>query len=155
MICIVQNIKIIAQNKKAFHDYFILENFEVGIELRGTEVKSSRAGRINLRDSWCSADGGELFVNSMHISAYEKGNIFNSDPIRRRRLLVHKREILRLFGAVKKKGLSIIPLSAYFKGKWMKLKIGLCKGKKIYDKRAAIAKKDSERRIQRAFRNKE
>lgn len=124
-----QNTKTIAQNKKAHHDYFVIESMETGIELVGTEVKSLRAGRVNLKDSWCSIVEGELFVNGMHISPYEQGNIFNKDPMRVRKLLMHKREIMRLFGLIKQEGYSIIPISLYFKGSRVKMQIGLCKGK--------------------------
>lgn len=141
--------KTIAQNKKAFHDYFVLEQYETGIELSGTEVKSIRQGRVNLKDSFCSIDKGEIFVYGMHISPYEKGNIFNKDPLRNRRLLMHKKEILRLFGTVKQEGYSLIPLSLYFKGPRVKLNLGLCKGKKLYDKRADIAKKEANREMER------
>ena len=141
--------KTIAQNKKAHHDYFVIESMEAGIELVGTEVKSLRAGRVNLKDSWCSVVEGELFVNGMHISPYEQGNIFNKDPMRVRKLLMHKREIMRLFGLIKQEGYSIIPLSLYFKGSRVKMQIGLCKGKKLYDKRADIAAKDAKRNIER------
>ena len=141
--------KIIAQNKKATHDYFIVESFETGIELKGTEVKSLRAGRVNLKDSWCSIVKGEIFINGMHISPYEQGNIFNKDPMRVRKLLMHKREIMRLFGLVKQDGYSLIPISLYFKGSRIKLQLGLCKGKKLYDKRADMAEKDAKRNIER------
>jgi SsrA-binding protein len=141
--------KTIAQNKKAHHDYFVIESMEAGIELVGTEVKSLRAGRVNLKDSWCSVVEGELFVNGMHISPYEQGNIFNKDPMRVRKLLMHKREIMRLYGLIKQEGYSIIPISLYFKGSRVKMQIGLCKGKKLYDKRADIATKDAKRNIER------
>lgn len=141
--------KTIAQNKKAHHDYFVIESMEAGIELVGTEVKSLRAGRVNLKDSWCSVVEGELFVNGMHISPYEQGNIFNKDPMRVRRILMHKREIMRLYGLIKQEGYSIIPISLYFKGSRVKMQIGLCKGKKLYDKRADIAAKDAKRNIER------
>lgn len=147
-----ESTKTIAQNKKAYHEYFVIESLEAGIELCGTEVKSLRAGRVNLKDSWCSVDGGEIFVNGMHISPYEQGNIFNRDPMRVRRLLLHKREIMRLFGQVKQGGLTLIPLSLYFKGSKVKLQLGLCKGKKLYDKRADIAKKDAKRTMERALK---
>lgn len=144
----------VAQNKKAYHDYFILEEYEAGIELFGTEVKSIRKGKVNLKDSWCNIVGGEIFANNMHISPYEQGNIFNRDPLRPKRLLMHKKEINRLYGTVKQEGLALIPLSVYFvKGK-AKLKIGLCKGKKIYDKRETAAKKDAVRNIERAVKNR-
>ncbi len=145
--------RTIAQNKKAFHDYFVEESFEAGIELCGTEVKSLRQGRVNLKDSWCSIQDGEIFVNGMHISPYEQGNIFNRDPLRRRRLLMHKREIMRLYGTVKQEGLALIPLSLYFKGSRVKVQLGLCKGKKLYDKREAAAQKSAKREIDRAMKN--
>lgn len=144
-----ESVKPISQNKKAFHDYFVEEQFETGIVLSGTEVKSIRQGRVNLKDSYCSIDGGEIYVNGMHISPYEKGNIFNKDPLRKRKLLMHKREILRLYGTVKQDGYSLIPLSMYFKGSNVKVNLGLCKGKKLYDKREAIAKRDANREIDR------
>ena len=124
---------------------------EAGIELCGTEVKSIRNGRVNLKDSWCSIDDGELYIKGMHISPYEQGNIFNRDPMRVRRLLMHKREIMRLFGTVKQDGYSLIPLSLYFKGSKVKVQLGLCKGKKLYDKREDIAKKDAELRIRKQY----
>ena len=143
----MSSLKTIAQNKKAHHDYFIEETYEAGIELCGTEVKSVRNGRVNLKDSWCSIVDGEIFVNGMHISPYEHGNIFNRDPMRVRRLLMHKKEINRLYGTVKQTGYSLIPISLYFKDSKVKLQIGLCKGKKLYDKRQDIAKKDAQRQI--------
>jgi SsrA-binding protein len=146
--------RVIAQNKKAWHDYFVEEAFEAGIELCGTEVKSLRAGRCNLKDAWCDVDHGELFVRGMHISAYEKGNIFNKDPIRARKLLMHKREIMRLFGLVKQQGLTLIPLEVYFKGSLVKVELGLCKGKKLYDKRADAAKRDASREMDRAMKER-
>ena len=142
----------IAQNKKAFHDYFVLETYEAGIELFGTEVKSIRGGKVNLKDSWCSIDSGEIFVNGMHISPYEQGNIFNRDPMRVRRLLMHKREIMRLLGTTKQQGLTLIPLSIYFLNGRAKLEIGLCKGKKLYDKRETAAKKDAQSDMERAVK---
>ena len=148
----MDNIKIIANNKKAYHDYFILEKYEAGIELAGTEVKSLRQGRCNLKDSWCSIVKGELFVNGMHISPYEHGNIWSKDPVRVRKLLMHKREINKLFGTLQQQGLSLIPLSAYFKGSIVKLELGLCKGKKLYDKRDDAAKKSAKRDIDRAMK---
>ena len=144
----------IAQNRKAFHDYFVEESFEAGIELFGTEVKSIRAGGVNLKDAWCSIDNGELFVKGMHISPYEKGNIFNKDPLRVRKLLMHKREIMRLLGLIKQQGLTLIPLSMYFKGSRVKVQVGLCKGKKLYDKRDVQAAKDAKRDIDRALKAK-
>ena len=146
--------KTITVNKKARHDYFVVESFETGIELTGTEVKSIRSGSVNLKDSWCSIDNGELFVKGMHISPYEKGNLFNRDPFRVRRLLMHKKEILRLFGLVKQDSYTLIPLSLYFKGSRVKLQLGLCKGKKLYDKRQDIAKRDAKRDIDRALKER-
>ena len=146
------SIKIVAQNKKAYHDYFVLEKLEAGIELFGTEVKSIRQGKINLKDSWCFVKDGEMFVNGMHISPYEQGNIFNRDPLRTKRLLLHKREIRRFYANVKQEGLSIIPLSVYFSKGRAKVEIGLCKGKKLYDKREVAAKKDAQRDIERSLR---
>ena len=148
----MDNIKIIANNKKAYHDYFILEKYEAGIELAGTEVKSLRQGRCNLKDSWCSIIKGELFVNGMHISPYEHGNIWSKDPVRVRKLLMRKREINKLFGTLQQQGLSLIPLSAYFKGSMVKLELGLCKGKKLYDKREDAAKKSAKRDIDKAMK---
>ncbi len=145
--------KAVAQNKKAYHDYFVLEKFEAGIELFGTEVKSIREGRLNLKDAWCSIKDGEIFVNGMHISPYEHGNIFNRDPMRVRRLLMHKREIMRLLGQTKQEGLTLIPLSVYFVRGRAKLEVGLCKGKKLYDKRDTAAKKDAARNIERSMKN--
>ena len=149
-----ENTKTIAQNKKAYHDYFVVETIEAGIELCGTEVKSVRAGRLNLKDSWCSITDGEIFVNAMHISPYEQGNIFNKDPMRVRRLLMHKREIMRLFGHVKQDGYSLIPLSVYFKGSKVKVAVGLCKGKKLYDKRADMAERSAKRDIERTMKER-
>ncbi len=145
------NIKVIAQNKKAYHDYFVLEKLEAGIELFGTEVKSIRQGKINLKDSWCFVKDGEMFVNGMHISPYEQGNIFNRDPLRTKRLLLHKKEIRRFHAQVKQEGLAIVPLSVYFSKGRAKVEIGLCKGKKLYDKREVAAKKDAQRNIARAM----
>ncbi len=144
----------IAKNPKALHDYFVIESYEAGIELCGTEVKSIRQGRVNLKDSWCTIDDGELWVKGMHISHYEQGNIFNRDPMRVRRLLMHKKEILKLFGTVKQEGYSLIPLSLYFKGSKVKLKLGLCKGKKLYDKRNDMAEKAAKRDIERAIKER-
>ena len=142
----------IAKNRKAFHDYFIIESIEAGIELLGTEVKSIRLGGVNLKDAWISIDDGEAFIKGMHISPYEKGNIFNRDPRRERRLLMHKKEILRLFGEVKQQGLTLIPISLYYKGSNVKVQVGVCKGKKLYDKRADIAKREADRNIRRAVK---
>ncbi|MBE6827922.1 MAG: SsrA-binding protein SmpB [Ruminococcaceae bacterium] len=144
----------VAQNKKAYHDYFILEEYEAGIELFGTEVKSIRAGKVNLKDSWCSIVKGEIFVNGMHISPYEQGNIFNRDPLRVKKLLMHKREINRLYGTIKQQGLTLIPLSVYFSKGKAKVKVGLCKGKKIYDKREVAAKKEAARTIDREIKER-
>lgn len=146
------NMKTIAQNKKARHDYFVEETYEAGIELCGTEVKSLRAGRVNLKDSWCSIVDGEIFVNGMHISPYEQGNIFNRDPMRVRKLLMHKKEILKLYGTVKQTGYSLIPISLYFKDSKVKLRVGLCKGKKLYDKRADMAERSAKRDMERAVK---
>lgn len=146
------NMKTIAQNKKARHDYFVEETYEAGIELCGTEVKSLRAGRVNLKDSWCSIVDGEIFVNGMHISPYEQGNIFNCDPMRVRKLLMHKKEILKLYGTVKQTGYSLIPISLYFKDSKVKLQVGLCKGKKLYDKRADMAERSAKRDMERSIK---
>ena len=146
--------KTITTNKKARHDYFIIESFETGIELFGTEVKSIRAGSVNLKDSWCSIDNGEIFVKGMHISPYEKGNIFNRDPFRVRKLLMHKKEIMRLFGLVKQENYTLIPVTLYFKGSHVKMQLGLCKGKKLYDKRQDLAKRDAKRDIDRALKER-
>ncbi|MBQ8378955.1 MAG: SsrA-binding protein SmpB [Oscillospiraceae bacterium] len=144
--------KLIADNRQARHNFFVLETIEAGIELKGTEVKSIRNGGVNLKDSWCSVDDGEMWVKGMHISPYEKGNIFNTDPRRERKLLMHKREIMRLFGQVKQEGLALVPLSLYFKDSKVKMAVGLCKGKKLYDKRADMAKKAAARDIDRALK---
>ncbi len=146
--------KIIAVNRKARHDYFVEDTFECGIALAGTEVKSLRAGTVNLKDSYCIIKDGELFVISMHISPYEKGNIFNRDPLRQRKLLMHKREINRLFGLVKQDGYSLIPLSLYFKGSRVKLEMGLCKGKKLHDKRESTARRDADREMDRTMKER-
>ena len=147
-------IKIAAQNKKAYHDYFVDEKFEAGIELFGTEVKSIRQGTVNLKDCYCDVKNGELWVVGMHISPYEHGNIFNRDPLRKRRLLMHKREIMRLSGQVAQKGMSLIPLSLYFKNSRVKVELGLCRGKKLYDKRDSIAKHDADREIERRMKDR-
>jgi len=144
--------KTIAQNKKAYHDYFVDESLEAGIELCGTEVKSIRQGTLNLKDSWCQIIAGEMFISNMHISPYEKGNIFNRDPYRPRKLLMHKREILRLFGLIKQQGLALIPISIYFKGSKVKVQVGVCRGKKLYDKREAAAAKDAKRDMDRVVK---
>lgn len=146
--------KSIASNRKARHEYFVEEAFEAGIELVGTEVKSLRNGGVNLRDSFCYIENGEMYINNMHISPYEKGNIFNRDPLRKRKLLMHKKEIIRLFDKVKQQGYSLIPLSLYFKNSRVKVEVGLCKGKKQYDKRVDIAKRDAQREMDRAVKEK-
>ncbi len=141
--------RIIAQNKKAWHDYFVDEKYEAGIALFGTEVKSIRCGAVNLKDSYCSLKNGELFVIGMHISPYEKGNIFNREPLRDRKLLMHKREIMKLGGLMTQKGYTLVPLSLYFSGKNVKVELGLCRGKKLYDKRDALAEKQAGREMDR------
>ena len=148
------NLKTIANNKKAFHDYFVEESMECGIELCGTEVKSIRMGGVNLKDAWCDIDKGEVFVRGMHISPYEKGNIFNRQPTRERKLLLHKKEINRLIGLIKQQGLTLIPLSMYFKGSLVKVQLGVCRGKKLYDKRADMAKRRAERTIERELKER-
>jgi len=145
-------LKTIAQNKKAYHDYFVDEKLEAGIALTGTEVKSIRLGTINLKDSWCQIIAGEMFISNMHISPYEKGNIFNRDPYRMRKLLLHKREILKLFGLIKQQGLTLVPLSVYLKGSKVKIEVGVCRGKKLYDKRESAAQKDAKRSIDRTMK---
>lgn len=142
----------IAQNKKAYHDYFVEETFEAGISLFGTEVKSVRAGKVNMKDSYVSVKSGEAILMGMHISPYEKGNIFNKDPLRERKLLLHKKEIAKLIGMSQQNGYTIIPLKAYFKGSYVKILIGVCRGKKNYDKRDAIAEKEAKRKIERAMK---
>ena len=149
-----ENLKTIAENRKAFHEYFIEESLEAGIELCGTEVKAIRKGGVNLKDAWCSVVEGEMFVNGMHVSPYEQGNIFNRDPLRVRRLLLHKREIMRLYGLTKQQGLTLIPLSLYFKGSRVKVQVGLCRGKKLYDKREDAARRDMKREAERALKEK-
>ena len=146
--------KKITENRQARHEYFVLEDFEAGIELTGTEVKSIRQGSVNLKDSWCSIENGEIFIKQMHISPYEKGNIYNRDPLRVRRLLMHKAEINRLYGKIKQDGLTLVPLSLYFKDSRVKVQLGLCKGKKLYDKRADAAKRDANRTIDRAMKER-
>ena len=145
-----QGVKEIASNRKAFHDYYVLERFEAGIELFGTEVKSIRGGQVNLKDSFCMIRNGELFVRGMHVSPYEKGNIFNRDPVRVRRLLMHKKEIRKLGDRVSQDGVALIPLRLYFKDSLVKVELGLCKGKKLYDKRDSDAKREAERDMDRA-----
>ncbi len=146
--------KQIAENRKARHDYFILETYEAGIELVGTEVKSIRQGNVNLKDSWCSIDSGEVFLRDMHISPYEKGNVFNRDARRPRKLLMHKREIMKLFGTLKTQGLTLIPLSLYFKDSRVKVQLGLCKGKQLHDKRQDAAIRSANREIDRAVKER-
>ena len=141
--------RIISENRQARHDYFVLEALETGIELVGTEVKSMRVNGANLKDSWCEISDGELFVNGMHISPYEKGNIFNRDPLRVRRLLMHKREIMKLNAAIQQQGMTLVPLELYFSGSRVKIAVGLCRGKKLYDKRDDAAKRDMQRDIER------
>ena len=148
------NGKIIAQNKKAWHDYFVDEKYEAGVALFGTEVKSIRAGGVNLKDSYCTIRGGELYAVGVHISPYEKGNIFNRDPLREKKLLMHKKEILKLGGLVNQKGYTLVPLSLYFSGSNVKVEVGLCRGKKLYDKRDAEAAKETSREIDRRMRDK-
>ncbi len=148
------NIRIIAQNKKAFHDYFVEETYEAGIELCGTEVKSLRLSAVNMKDSYCHVEKGEMIMYGVHISPYEKGNLFNKDPRRARRLLMHKKEIMKLFGLCGKDGYTLVPLKMYFSGSRVKVEIGLCKGKKNYDKRATEAKKQAARDIERAMRDR-
>ena len=149
-----ESVKVIAKNSKAYHDYFIEDKYEAGIELAGTEVKSIRLGHVNLKDSFCMVKDGEMWVVGMHISPYEKGNIFNKDPLRARRLLMHKREILKLFGRIKQDGYSLIPLSLYFRGPRVKVEIGLAKGKKLYDKREAAAARDAKREMDRTMKSR-
>ncbi|MBO4468158.1 MAG: SsrA-binding protein SmpB [Clostridia bacterium] len=148
----MEETKTITKNRRAYHEYFVLETFEAGISLFGTEIKSIRQGGVNLKDSWVSIDNGEMIIKQMHISPYEYGNIFNRNSTRDRKLLMHKREILRLFGQVKQQGLTLIPLSLYFKGSRVKVELGLCKGKHLHDKRAVAAKKDADRAIDRAIK---
>ncbi len=144
--------KIVAKNKKATFDYFVLSTYEAGIVLYGTEIKSIRSGNVNLKDSYCEFEEGELFIRGMHISPYEKGNIFNRDPLRLKKLLMHKREIMTLFGKVKQDGLTLIPLSLYFNGSKVKVEIGLCRGKKNYDKRDVLAKKEANREMEKRLK---
>ena len=147
-------IKQIASNRKAYHDYFVEDKYEAGIELCGTEVKSIRMGHVNLKDAFCIVKDGQMMVHGMHVSPYEKGNIFNRNPLRARRLLMHKKEILRLYGKVKQDGYALVPLSIYFKGPRIKLEVGLCKGKKLYDKRDAAATRDAKREMERHMKDR-
>ena len=149
-----QGHKIIAQNKKAYHDYFVDERYEAGIALYGTEVKSIRAGGVNLKDSYCSFEGGEMFVTGMHVSPYEQGNIFNREPLRERKLLMHRREIMKLQGLVGQKGYTLVPLSLYFSGSHVKVEIGLCRGKKLYDKRDSDAAREASRTMERHMKDR-
>ena len=146
--------RIIADNRKARHDYFVIETYEAGIELFGTEVKSLRAGTVNLKDAYCEVDEGELFALGVHISPYEQGNIFNRDPLRPKKLLMHKREIMKLAGLVSREGYTLVPLSLYYKGSNVKMCVGLCKGKKLYDKRDDAAKRDADRTIEKHMKNR-
>ncbi len=147
-------MKLVTQNKKAYHDYFVDEKYEAGIELFGTEVKAIRGGGINLKDSYCQVQGGELYAIGIHVSPYEHGNIFNREPLRDRRLLMHKREIMKLQGLISQKGYTLVPLSVYFKNAKLKVELGLCRGKKLYDKRDSIAKAESDREIERRMKDK-
>ena len=147
-------VKEITSNRKAFHEYFVLERFEAGIELAGTEVKSIRAGNVNLKDAFCTIKDGELFVRGMHISPYEHGNIFNKDPVRPRRLLMHKREIVKLNARIMQDGVALIPLSLYFKDSRVKVELGMCKGKKLHDKRDSEAERQTRRDIDRIMKEK-
>jgi len=149
-----ENIKIAAQNKKAYHDYFVDETYEAGIALAGTEVKSIRQGAVNMKDSFCRVEAGEMMMYGVHISPYEKGNVFNKDPMRTRKLLLHKKEIMKLFGLCGKEGFTLVPLKMYFSGSKVKVEIGLCRGKKNYDKRDAEAKKQANRDIERELRDR-
>ena len=148
------SIKIIAQNKKAYHDYFVDEKYEAGVELFGTEVKSIRSGKVNVKESYCDIKDGEVFVVGMHISPYEQGNVFNKDPLRPKKLLLHKKEILKLFGLVSQKGYTLVPLQVYLKNSRVKIEIGLCRGKKLYDKRDDMARNDAKRDMERAFKSR-
>ena len=150
-----KGIKILAQNKSAYHEFFIDEKIEAGIELFGTEVKSIRQGKVSLKESYCEIDGGQMFVHGMHVSPYEKGNIFNKDPLRPKRLLLHKSEILRLYGKVRQKGVTLVPLDVYLKGSLVKMTVAVARGKKLYDKREDAAKRDAKREIDRALRERQ
>jgi SsrA-binding protein len=148
------SFKKIADNRAARHEYFVIESYEAGVELFGTEVKSIRGGGVNLKDSWVIIEGGQMYARHVHISPYEKGNIFNRDPMRDKRLLMHKREIRKLYDSVKREGLTLIPLSMYFKGSRVKLQIGLCKGKKLHDKRESVARRDIDRKLDRVMKSR-
>mgnify|MGYP002513653569 CR=1 FL=1 len=147
-----RGIKTIAQNRKAYHEYFVEEKYETGIELVGTEVKALRLGQVNLKDSWCGVEKGEMYVYGMHISPYEQGNIFNKDPLRDKKLLMHKREIMKLSAAIQQQGMTLVPLELYFSGSRVKIAVGLCRGKKLYDKRAVAAERSANRDIERALK---
>ena len=146
--------KLIANNKKAYHDYFILEKYEAGLVLHGTEVKSLRMGKCSIKEAFIRVEDGEMYIYGMHISPYEKGNIFNKDPLRVRKLLLHKKEILKIFGKMKEQGITVVPLQVYFSNARVKLKIALCEGKKLYDKRDDMAKKDAKRQIERTMKER-
>lgn len=148
------NFKLVANNKKAYHDYFIDDKYETGIELYGTEVKSIRMGKCNIKEAFVRIENGQVYIYGMHISPYEKGNIFNKDPLRQRKLLMHRREIDKLLSKIKEKGFTLVPLQVYFKGSLVKVEIGLARGKKLYDKRDDIAKKDAKREMERSFKAK-
>lgn len=148
------SVKLIAQNKKAYHDYFILETIEAGVELKGTEVKSIRLGKVNLKDSYAEVKNGQMHALGVHVSPYEKGNIFNTDPLRPKRLLLHKREIMRLYGKVMQEGFTLVPLKVYLKGPLVKIELGLCKGKKIYDKREDAARRSAQREIEKSLKER-
>ena len=150
----MSGVKIAAKNQKVYHEYFVEDKYEAGIELTGTEVKSIRQGTLHLKEAWCQIKDGELWIKQMHISPYEQGNIFNKDPLRPRRLLMHKREIMQLLGKVKQDGYALIPISVYFKNARVKVEVGLCKGKKLYDKRDDAAKKDAKRQMDRAMKER-
>ena len=150
----MEGVKVMAKNRQVYHEYYVEEEYEAGIELSGTEVKSIRAGTLNLKDAWCSVVNGEMLLNGCHISPYDFGNIFNKDPMRVRRLLMHKREIMRLYGLVKQQGYALIPLSLYFKDSRVKVQVGLCRGKKLYDKRADLAEKAAKRDVERALKER-
>lgn len=152
MIPLSENIKVISQNKKAYHDFFIEEKYECGIELAGTEVKSLRLGQVNIKDSYASITNGEVWLKGMHISPYEKGNIFNKDPLRERKLLMHKYEIRKLIGKIKEQGYSLVPTQVYFKGQHIKIELGLARGKKNYDKRQTIAANTAKREMERKMK---
>lgn len=149
-----ESVKLVANNKKAYHDYFIDDSFEAGIELYGTEVKSIRMGKCSIKESFIKIENGQVYVYGVHVSPYEKGNIFNKDPLRIRKLLLHRAEIRRLLSKIKEKGYTLVPLKVYFKGSLVKVEMGLARGKKLYDKREDIAKKDARREIERGFREK-